>query len=414
MPGGREAALKALARHRRQGGKLDGFLRESTAELDPREAALATRLCYGVTQTERLLELGLSDFVNLKRAHPKIIDILYAGAYQLWFMDKIPRHALVDESVRLARKAAPHSAGMVNAVLRRLPDEPPESDDPRVRYSIPDWMWERVSAVYGAEQAEAFFRACNDIPPVTAHINPLKPGLAPPEGEPHPFLPGCVNISGSVDRMESFRRGGFTVADAASRLCVLALGTRPGMSVWDVCAAPGGKTAMTAFEMNNDGYILSTDVSPEKLSPLDAAMTRLGVTIVKAATGDGRVFSPDREFDAVLCDAPCSGLGVLRKKPDIRNRTREQAALLPPVQLAILQNAARFVKPGGTLVYSTCTVLPEENEEVAAEFLRGNSGFRPVGFTLPGIGDFPDGQVTLLPHRHGTDGFFIAKMERIS
>jgi len=202
------------------------------------------------------------------------------------------------------------------------------------------------------------------------------------------------------------------VQDAAARCATLAAEIKPGMRVLDVCAAPGGKSFSAAFAMQNSGQIVACDLHENKLKRIREGAERLGVTCIETAAADGRVFRPAWEgaFDAVLCDVPCSGLGIIRKKPDIRYKDPSALAALPPIQRAILANAARYVRPGGVLLYSTCTILPEENEGVTDAFLTEQDRFTYEPFTLP-IGP-TDGRVTLWPQRHGTDGFYLAKLRR--
>ena len=237
------------------------------------------------------------------------------------------------------------------------------------------------------------------------------------EAEPHPWLENCLLLSrtGDLERLEAFQQGLFYVQDPASRLSVLAAGAKPGMRVLDCCAAPGGKSFAAAIAMENQGEIVSCDLHPHKKKLIQAGADRLGLTIITPKTADGKVFRPEweRAFDLVLVDAPCSGLGVIRKKPDIRYKDPAPLADLPAVQLDILRNAARYVRPGGTLMYSTCTLLYRENGEVVETFLAENKTYKVEAFTLPGpVGPVQSGSVTLWPHRHGTDGFFISKMRR--
>ena len=237
------------------------------------------------------------------------------------------------------------------------------------------------------------------------------------EAEPHPWLENCLLLhrTGDLERLEAFQQGLFYVQDPASRLSVLAAGAKPGMKVLDCCAAPGGKSFAAAIAMENQGEIVSCDLHPHKKKLIQAGADRLGLTIISPKTADGKVFRPEWEnaFDLVLVDAPCSGLGVIRKKPDIRYKDPAPLADLPAVQLDILRNAARYVKPGGTLMYSTCTLLYRENGEVVETFLAENNSYKAEAFPLPGpVGLVQSGRVTLWPHRHGTDGFFISKMRR--
>ena len=230
-------------------------------------------------------------------------------------------------------------------------------------------------------------------------------------------MSGCYEISktGDLTQLDAFRNGLFLVQDAAARLTALAADVRPGMTVLDLCAAPGGKSFALAMAMQNRGTIRSFDLHKSKIRLIQESAARLGITCIQAQSADGKVFQPELEktADVVLCDVPCSGLGIIRKKPDIRLKREEELKQLPQVQFSILANAARYVKPGGTLVYSTCTVLPEENERVVDRFLRTEPAFDRKPFVLPApIGAAADGQITLWPQRQGTDGFYICTLRR--
>jgi 16S rRNA (cytosine967-C5)-methyltransferase len=279
-------------------------------------------------------------------------------------------------------------------------------------------------SLLGAQEAEALLRADNAVIPITAQVNPLKTTVdrllaelagAGVAAKPHPWVPDCVELTGVGDlsTLPAFYRGEFLVQDAAARLVSLVAGAAPGMAVLDVCAAPGGKSFSAAFAMENRGRIVSCDLHENKLRRIRDGAKRLGVSIVETQAADGRVFRPEWEdaFDVVLCDVPCSGLGIIRKKPDIRYKDPAPLAALPDVQSAILANASRYVKPGGVLVYSTCTVLPEENEGVTDAFLAAHGAFRYEALGLSAGGSA--GYLTLFPHRNETDGFYIAKMRRL-
>ena len=280
----------------------------------------------------------------------------------------------------------------------------------------------------GTEEAARLLAADNSQPPVTVMVNPLRGSMEQAaeqlqgqgvEASPHPWLDNCLVLSrtGDLERLTAFQEGLIYVQDPASRLAVEAAGAAPGMKVLDCCAAPGGKSFAAAIAMGNRGEILSCDIHPHKKHLIRAGADRLGLDIITPMTADGKVFRPEWEgsFDLVLVDAPCSGLGVIRKKPDIRDKDPEALAGLPQVQRDILANAARYVRPGGILLYSTCTLLRRENEEVALWFSQERRDFKAEAFTLPGpVGRVPGGMVTLFPHRHGTDGFFICRMRRSS
>ena len=417
-PSARDAALDILTACRRQGAWADAAL--NARVMPATEAALCARLVYGVLQNRILLDFYLNAFCKQKVSHLQepLADILRIGAYQILFLDRVPDHAAVNEavtqSVRAGRKPA---SGMVNAVLRRLSREKaslPAIPDAATRYSHPYWIVERVGAILGPEETERFLAANNRIPPITVRVNTER---ATPEDFPeaarHPWVPDCLELTGggSVTGLQAFRDGKFYVQDAAAQLVTRVAGITRGQSVLDVCAAPGGKSFGAALD---GGAVLSCDVNANKLQRIADGAARLGLAgRIRTEQADGRDFRPEWEakFDAVLVDAPCSGLGIIRKKPDIRYRDPAALSELPELQYALLRNAARYVRRGGALVYSTCTVLPEENEAVTDRFLSENPDFRRVPFALPGRGD-TDGQVTLWPQRDNTDGFYICRMER--
>ena len=437
----REAAMLALNACQRQGGWSDGALKKqlAAAELSGRDAALATQLCFGVLQNQMLLDFYLSKFSNipLKRMDGKVVQTLRLGAYQMLFLTRIPHSAAVNSAVTLVKTHCknPRAAGMVNGILRSmersLQNMPviPQGDPVAylsTLYSHPEWLVKEFILSLGEEETAQMLAADNSQPPTAVMVNTtrttaeeLKAMLEADhvEAEPHPWLENCLLLhrTGDLERLEAFQQGLFYVQDPASRLSVLAAGAKPGMKVLDCCAAPGGKSFAAAIAMENQGEIVSCDLHPHKKKLIQAGAYRLGLTIISPKTADGKVFRPEWEnaFDLVLVDAPCSGLGVIRKKPDIRYKDPAPLADLPAVQLDILRNAARYVKPGGTLMYSTCPLLYRENGEVVETFLAENNSYKAEAFPLPGpVGLVQGGSVTLWPHRHGTDGFFISKMRR--
>lgn len=438
---GREAALLTLNTCERQGGWSDAILKKQLkqAELTHRDAALATQLCFGVLQNRMLLDFYLSHFSNipLKRMESKVLQNLRIGAYQMLFLDRIPHSAAVNCAVTLTRAHCknPRAPGMVNAILRglerRLDNLPtiPEGDRREylsVLYSHPKWLVDEFLRALGPEETAALLEADNSRPPITAMVNTVKTDTAAlcrcieeagVSAAPHSWLSNCLELSGTgnLEELSAFQDGLFYIQDPASRLAVLASGVKPGMKVLDCCAAPGGKSFAAAIQMENTGELISCDLHPHKKTLIQKGAQRLGLTCVTAMTADATVFRPEWEnaFDTVLTDAPCSGLGVIRKKPDIRYKDPEPLAGLPAVQLAILNNVKRYVKPGGVLLYSTCTVLERENAGVVRAFLAENPEFQREGFALPGpVGQVEDGMATLWPHRCGTDGFFICKLRK--
>ena len=304
----------------------------------------------------------------------------------------------------------------------------PERDEVQrlsIQYSHPKWLTKRMVNLLGREEAERFLASNNQIAPLTIQINPLKTTMeslteelhqADVKVRPHAWVPDCLELSGTGDltAIPAFREGKFLVQDPAARLVSLIAGIRPGQKVLDVCAAPGGKSLSAAFAMEGKGSIVACDLHENKLKRIQESADRLDVDIIATEAADGRVFRSEWEsgFDVVLVDAPCSGLGIIRKKPDTRYKKADDLFTLPVIQSAILDNAARYVRPGGTLVYSTCTILSEENEQVTQAFLVEHSGFTSEPFELPQPVGKTDGSLTLWPQRHDTDGFYICRMTR--
>lgn len=431
----RNGALAVLTACRTRGAWADAAL--NAQRLSPADAGLCSQIVYGVIQNETLLNFYLSQFCSQKLNHlqPPLADILRIGAYQILFLDRVPDSAAVHTSVELAKDAGRgQAAGLVNAVLRRLCREKealpaiPNQDEAKylsIRYSHPKWMVKRFLTLLGREGAEAFLASSNSQPPVAAQINTLRVTMEQAvetleqEGvraEKHPWLPDCLLLhgTGNLERLRLFREGGIYIQDPAARLAVLAAEPVSGLRVLDVCAAPGGKSFATAIAMSDQGEILSCDLHENKLKRIQKGAERLGLTSIHTEAADGRIRSGEwvGEFDIVLVDAPCSGLGILRKKPDIRRKRAEDLFSLPVVQSAILENAANYVRPGGRLLYSTCTVLPEENEEVTDAFLGMHPEFSRECFVLPGPIGKVEGQFTFWPHLHNTDGFYICRMMR--
>lgn len=435
----RATALRVLVSCRNNGAWADAALKAQISRdgLSGPDAALCSRIVYGVMQNRMLLDFYIGAYCTQKPDHlqPPLLEILRIGAYQIIYLDKIPDSAAVNTSVELAKLAKRGQAsGLVNAVLRKLSQNKkalppvPERDDVQrlsIQYSHPKRFVKRLVSLLGREEAERFLACDNQIAPITVQVNPLKTTLealteelqqAGISVQPHSWVPDCLELSGTGDlaALPSFREGKFLVQDPAARLVSLIAGIRPGQKVLDVCAAPGGKSLSAAFAMAGNGSIVACDLHENKLKRIQESADRLGVNIITTQAADGRVFRPEWEasFDTVLVDAPCSGLGIIRKKPDTRYKKADDLFTLPVVQAAILDNAARYVRPGGTLVYSTCTILPEENEQVTEAFLAEHADFGLEPFELPLPVGKSDGSLTLWPQRHDTDGFYICRMTR--
>lgn len=435
----RETALRVLVSCRTNGAWADAALKAQLGRgnrLSGPDAALCSRIVYGVMQNRMLLDFYIGAYCSQKPDHlqPPLLEILRIGAYQILFLEKVPDSAAVNTSVELAKLARRGQAsGLVNAVLRKISQNKnalpavPDRDAAQalsIRYSHPKWLVKRLLTLLGRE-AEAFLAANNGVAPLTVQVNPLRTtaeeltaelGEAGVTARPHPWVSGCLELSGVGDlsRLPAFLAGKFMVQDPAARLVSLIADVQPGQKLLDVCAAPGGKSFSAAFSMEDRGAILACDLHEHKLKRIQEGAARLGLGCIETAAADGRRQNPEwvDAFDVVLVDAPCSGLGIIRKKPDTRYKKADDLFTLPVVQAAILDNTAAYVRPGGTLLYSTCTILPEENEQVTDAFLAEHPDFSRESFVLPLPVGKTDGQLTLWPQRHGTDGFYICRMRR--
>ena len=434
--GARETALNALIACRKNGAWSNSVLKEYTQRdrLDPRESALASRLCYGVLQNRGMLDFYLQQLLTgrIKDLHPATRDILHLGLYQILQMDKIPESAAVNESVTLAKKycrkirSAP---GLVNGVLRnaiRSKDTLKAPESLADRYSHPQKLIDLLRAYVGQDRLEPMLKANNDAVPTVAQVNTLRTdtqtlhSLLEQEGvaaQMHPWLKDCLVLSGTgnLERLESFQKGLFYVQDAAAKLSVLCAQLPHNARVLDCCAAPGGKSYAAAMAMGGMGSITSCDIHEHKIALIQKGAQRLGFSNISAQVQDASRFVSQWEgqMDAVIADVPCSGYGIIRKKPDIRYKDPDTMAELPALQLRILQNQSRYVKPGGILMYSTCTLVRKENEGVVEKFLARNADFSLEPLDLPDV--FPEnttGMLTLVPGQYETDGFFICRLRR--
>ncbi len=409
----RKTALEALERFRRDSAWSRQVLESLAGKngLDARDTALASRLFYGVLQNLALCDYAIDRFAKGK-LEPKVRDILRLGTYQLLFMDKIPASAAVDEAVKACRDLGyARASGLVNAVLRRIAGErgsiPPipgagTAEYLSVRYSHPKWLVAELMALRGYDGAEAVLRADNDLPPVFVQVNTCRTT----EAELEKLLPlrrtsaGLVlDRSGDITGTEAFQKGLFYVQDPAAHAAVEAAELTAGMRVLDACAAPGGKSFAAAIAMGDVGSVTARDILAKKLALVARGAERLGLGCIRCEPGDARDIGGE-EYDAVFADVPCSGLGVIRKKPDIRYRDPDDLTALPDLQAELLEAAAAAVKPGGRLVYSTCTWREAEDQGVTGPFLRAHGEFSKVT------------ERTFWPDLDGTDGFYICRMDR--
>lgn len=413
---------------------LDNALKKN--ELSDADRGLLTNIVMGVTERRLTLDYLIDRLAtDPSRVEDDVRVLLRMGIYQVVFLDRIPEYAAVNETVSLARS---RSRGFVNAImrelLRRIKKGELESlyandggdviEYLSVKHSFPRDVCQRFTEIYGYERAQNIFEIFNKAPKLTLRINTLKISR---EGYAKMLSDAGIEYTLS-SRLENailldnvgfsslpgFDDGLFFVQDEASQICVEALGAQPGEYVIDACSCPGSKSFGTAIRMKNTGRIRSFDLHESKLKLIGKGAERLGIDVIESKVRDGRDFDPEMEgaADRVLCDVPCSGLGVIAKKPEIRYKSVEDFSRLPEIQLAILENCSRYVRTGGILVYSTCTVLPEENEANVKRFLERNGNFEPIDFS---VGDVKSegGMLSLSPDIHATDGFFVAKMKRV-
>jgi len=429
--GARQTALHVLMACRQEGAWSNGILKEyiQRDNLDRREAALATRLSYGVLQNRLLLDFYLKQLLTgkLKSLHPVVRDILHLGLYQLYLMDKIPESAAVNESVELCKKLQKNAASLVNGVLRNAVRSKDTLQQPRSYqeiYSHPQKLIDLLCDYVGKPRLAKMLKANNDIPPTVIQVNTLRcdsdtlkaqleqEGIGTTE---HPWLKDCLVLTGtgSLEQLESFQKGLFYVQDAAAKLSVLCARIPEGAKVLDCCAAPGGKSFAAAVA--GAGEITSCDVHPHKVPLIEKGAERLGLNNIRAVCQDASVNVPhwQNTMDVVIADVPCSGYGIIRKKPDIRYKDPDTMLELPALQKAILSNQATYVKPGGLLLYSTCTLLQRENEDVVNAFLADHPDFSLEPLPLPAV--FPPnetGMLALVPGEYDTDGFFISRLRK--
>ena len=433
----RETALQVLKNCRAEGGWVNSMLKEQLARdrLDRRDAALATRLAYGVLQNRALLDHYLQQLLTgrLKDLRPVLRDILHLGLYQILFLDKIPESAAVNESVDLAKrycKKQKNAAPLVNGVLRnaaRSRDTLVPPADLATQYSHPAGLVALFKSYVGEERLEAMLSANNAAPDTVIQVNTLKTTaaalMARLEGEgveaaPHRWMENCLVLknTGALEKLPAFLDGEFYVQDAAARLAVDCAGITEGdWLVTDCCAAPGGKSFAAAMALGGRGKIVSSDIYEHKVPLMEKGAKRLGFANMHPRHFDATVFDPNLEgrVDFALVDVPCSGYGIIRKKPDIREKDPDTMRSLPKLQLQILQNQSRYVRPGGILIYSTCTLVRRENEGVVEKFLKTNPEFCLEPLKLPAeFGENTTGMLTLVPGEHDTDGFFIARLRR--
>lgn len=440
----REVALKVIEKVEKGSYSNLELNAQFKKDLSEQDKNLATELVYGVIKNRIRIDYIISKVSNISvgKLDNIVLNILRIGVYQILFLDKIPSYAVVNESVKLAKKYRKFSAGFVNAVLRNVIrkineiEYPDEKKEPErflsIYYSFPKWMIARWMELYGYEFTKELIQALNEKPKLCIRVNTLKVGvdelktILEKEGyevnkgyfiDEALYLMKAHNFTDS----ESFIKGYFQPQDEGSLLVVRALGVNKKDRILDAAAAPGGKTTYIAQLMENEGQVIAWDIHPHRLELIEKLCEKLGVSIVKTEQKDAAIMDEKYTayFDKVLVDAPCSGLGVIKRKPDIKwSKKAEDILLLRNEQLKLLKTCSTYVKPGGVIVYSTCTLEPSENEDVVYSFLMENGDFqlddlRPLlpEKLHPYIKD--KGILQTFPHIHGIDGFFIARIKRV-
>lgn len=428
---GREVAIRVLLRRMQGGAFIEDLLDEACAQTTLRadDRRLAQELAYGCVRWEGTLDWLIARKTDGREQRPAVQVFLRLGLYQLLMLDRIPPHAAVFETVEQAkRNGYGHEASFLNAILRRYATEQAttkalleelKTTEPHVGFSHPQWLVDRWTQRWGAEDTRRLLAWNNSPPPTCARINLLKTEpqslldrwrqkehveydfiRVPWAEENQTFL---LKSHPALNTMGSFKDGWFYVQDPSTLLAVQALDPWAGESVLDLCAAPGGKTAYIAQKMENDGELLACDTSADRLQLVTENCRRLGITCVQTrALGDNpQAVLGTSQFDKILIDAPCSNTGVLRRRLDLRWRLKpDEFEALRDTQLRLLHLAAPRLKPGGTLVYSTCSLEPEENTEVVERFLTGHAHFRL------------ESSQELIPFRDAVDGAFVAKLRR--
>lgn len=413
----------------------------SKSDLDKLDKALVTEIVNGTLRNLIFIDWVINKFSRIKeeKISFKIKNILRCGIYQIMFLDRIPDSAVCNESVELAKKYGNiGSARFVNGLLRTVvrnkdnigyPDKRDLAEYLSIKYSHPRWLVELWLYDYGPEFAEELMEGNNQVPPLTIRVNGLKTKkdevIKALEKEGITYSDGlynkeAINVRGTsaIEELDIFKKGYFSVQDESSMLVSKIMNPKPGWKIIDVCSAPGGKAAHMAELMNNEGLIISRDIHKHKLDLIDKTCNRLGINIVETQLFDAQKIDESYvgRVDGVLVDAPCSGLGLFRRKTDLRWRKKPvDLDKLPKLQSVILENASKYLKPGGVLIYSTCTLNKKENIEVVNRFLANNKDFYmdniknfiPENLYAP---DAERGILELYPNIHKTDGFFISRM----
>ncbi len=433
MSNPRQIAFDALMKTSRDGAfsnlALDGIL--SKSDLDTRDKSFVSNLFYGVIERQLTIDYQLDLYLSkpLKKLKPEVLTILRMGAYQILFMNKVPDSAAVNESIKLSKKiGVSFASGLINAVLRKvaksgvvLPKDDSSDEYLSVKYSCPLWLVNKWKNEYGVEDTGALLEASLGSADTFIRVNTTKitdselVDILNSEGVDceKTYNENTLKISlkgNDIEKLESFKKGYYHVQDMASQLCAKALSAKEGDIVFDLCSAPGGKAYTVAETMNDKGKVLCFDIYENRVSLILKGADRLELKSIEGKVGNASIFNPELGLaDKVLCDVPCSGLGIIRRKPEIKYKNEEELSDLPDIQYAIIDNASKYVRKGGRLLYSTCTLSKAENEDIVANFLINHTDFK----ASPVFADIDSStNITLMPHKNESDGFFIACFER--
>ena len=437
----REIALKILYKIDKEGAysniALDEMLKMNKNILNDKDIGLISEIVYGVTTWRLTIDEIIKKYSSIKskKISPWILNILRMGVYQIVFLDKIPKSAAVNESVELAKRYGHKaSSNFVNAILRKIDKEDYnellEIKDDKERISkttsMPMWIIEELLKDKTIEEVEDICKASNERPKVSIRVNKLKitveklkelliqKGIEVENGILEEFL--ILNKVKNIEQLEEFKKGYFTVQDEAAGFCALILQPEENDNILDACSSPGGKTTFLAELMNNKGNIEAWDIHEHRTKLVEQTAKRLGIDIIKTKVNDSTIYNEEYEekFDKILLDVPCLGMGVLKRKPDIKwQRKPEDIAEICKIQSEILETCSKYLKKGGTLVYSTCSILSEENGKIIEQFLKNNPNFKIIN---PNLGKnyfekyYQNDQFVQVYQNKKTDGFFICKI----
>ncbi len=431
----RETAYHLLYNCRHSGAysniAFDSYI--SKGALSDDEKRFAAALAYGTLERLVTLDRIIAERskIPMDKLSNEAVCVLQMGLYQLLYMKSVPQSAAVNESVRLVKHMMknPSAAGFVNGVLRSfirdgmpLPVSKDREDELSLEYSCPKWLVHKWLDEYGEKTVLSLLESSVGKPPVTLRANTLKCSARELldalsrdgfKAAVNDKIPDCVQLlsGGDIENSLAFKNGLFHVQDISSQICCMALDPKEGDILIDVCSAPGGKAFTCAELMKDSGKLYALDLHEKRVSLIKSGAERLGIKCITAAANDARKVNASLpKADKVLCDVVCSGLGVIRRKPEIKYKKPEELTRLPAIQYEILKTSAQYLKDGGVIVYSTCTVSKAENEQVVEKFLQENKVFTPIN-VCENLG-LNEPFVTMTPDMFGGDGFFIAKLKK--